>query len=201
MRADAAKRDSRSGEPRRGSEPGQSQLDNWPGATLAPRRTSEASAHLAQPQQEPRRQSRASEAGGRAAAPNQVYPAPYDAAAMQPGERERDRASSQHAQHQQQAGAGEAGGRRSSQGAAPKQESPPGFSAYPFNDPELGSALDKAGGLGMLGHRFHRQTTINWCAPAHLLYPVVPFIPLSSVRNALRSSCQGSHLCSWHACC
>ena len=34
--------------------------------------------------------------------------------------------------------------------------------AYPFSDPEMGG-LVKAGGLGMLGHRFYRQTTINWC--------------------------------------
>ena len=34
--------------------------------------------------------------------------------------------------------------------------------AYPFSDPEMG-ALEKAGGLGMLGHRFYRRTTVNWC--------------------------------------
>ena len=37
--------------------------------------------------------------------------------------------------------------------------------AHAFTDPEMG-ALEKAGGLGMLGHRFYRQTTVNWCSPA-----------------------------------
>ena len=36
--------------------------------------------------------------------------------------------------------------------------------AHAFSDPEMGGALEKAGGLGMLGHRFYRQTTVNWCA-------------------------------------
>ena len=35
--------------------------------------------------------------------------------------------------------------------------------AYAFNDEEDGRGdLQSAGGLGMLGYRFHRQTKINW---------------------------------------
>ena len=58
---------------------------------------------------------------------------------------------------QQQQGATEAG----CQGTPLDSE----CNACPFHDPEMGSAPDKAGGPGLLGHNFHRQTTPNWCMP------------------------------------
>jgi hypothetical protein len=36
------------------------------------------------------------------------------------------------------------------------------YKAHAFDDEELASDLQGAGGLGMLGYRFHRKTIINW---------------------------------------
>lgn len=45
-------------------------------------------------------------------------------------------------------------------------EKPPTYKAFAFNDEEFGGAeLAGAFGLGMLGYRFHRRTTVNWWAP------------------------------------
>lgn len=43
------------------------------------------------------------------------------------------------------------------------KQAAPTYRAYAFNDAEV-AALGKAGGLGMLGTRFHRRTTVNWQA-------------------------------------
>ena len=42
------------------------------------------------------------------------------------------------------------------------EKQPPAYKAYAFNDAERAD-LSAAGGLGMLGYRFHRRTTVNWC--------------------------------------
>ena len=42
-----------------------------------------------------------------------------------------------------------------------RKQAAPTYSAYPWNDAEV-AELGKAGGLGMLGHKFHRKTTVNW---------------------------------------
>lgn len=42
-----------------------------------------------------------------------------------------------------------------------RKQAAPTYSAYPWNDAEV-AELGKAGGLGMLGTKFHRKTTINW---------------------------------------
>ncbi len=40
-------------------------------------------------------------------------------------------------------------------------EKPPMYKAFAFNDAERAD-LAAAGGIGMLGYRFHRRTTVNW---------------------------------------
>ncbi len=42
------------------------------------------------------------------------------------------------------------------------EKQPPAYKAFAFNDAERAD-LSAAGGLGMLGYRFHRRTTVNWC--------------------------------------
>ncbi|BDA41271.1 Cellulose synthase 1 [Coccomyxa sp. Obi] len=42
-------------------------------------------------------------------------------------------------------------------------EKPPTYKAFAFNDAERAD-LSAAGGLGMLGYRYHRRTTVNWYA-------------------------------------
>ena len=42
-----------------------------------------------------------------------------------------------------------------------RKQSAPTYRAYAFNDAEV-AELGRAGGLGMLGTRFHRHTTVNW---------------------------------------
>ena len=42
-----------------------------------------------------------------------------------------------------------------------RKQAAPTYTAYPWNDAEV-AELGKAGGLGMLGHKFHRKTTVNW---------------------------------------
>ena len=42
-----------------------------------------------------------------------------------------------------------------------RKQAAPTYTAYPWNDAEV-AELGKAGGLGMLGYKFHRQTTVNW---------------------------------------
>ena len=42
-----------------------------------------------------------------------------------------------------------------------RKQAAPTYTAYPWNDAEV-AELGKSGGLGMLGTKFHRKTTINW---------------------------------------
>ena len=42
-----------------------------------------------------------------------------------------------------------------------RKQAAPTYTAYPWNDAEVAES-GKAGGLGMLGFKFHRQTTVNW---------------------------------------
>ena len=46
-----------------------------------------------------------------------------------------------------------------------RRQKDPTYHAYAFNDAEVAQQLGKAGGQGMLGYKFYRNTTINWCAP------------------------------------
>ena len=50
-----------------------------------------------------------------------------------------------------------------------RRQKDPMYKAYAFNDAEVAQQLGKAGGQGMLGHRFYRKTTINWSAPLLML--------------------------------
>lgn len=59
--------------------------------------------------------------------------------------------------HEQLPGPGHEGAPRKASDSAPQ------YKAYAFNDEEDGRGdLQSAGGLGMLGYRFHRHTRINW---------------------------------------